>query len=293
MNQQKEVSLSQDYIRTKELESSIDVSFNIMKPRLASSVMLIRDKSGGGIEVLLLERSKELEFVGGASVFPGGAVDLSDSQLAHSCVGLSDEQASLKLGLNNGGLAFYVAAIRECFEEAGVLLARSRDDPSNNSTSGHISLDSGQQSQKYQQMRRRLNRKEITFSDLVINNSLELMVSDLVYVSHWVTPLGRPRRYDTRFFLAAAPEGQDAIHDNSEAVDSVWIEPQQALKMNSLNQMKLVLPTISNLNSLAEFATVSQALAWASSLEQIPRTSPVEIFQNGKLTFVIPSPDSE
>lgn len=293
MNQLKEVSLSQDYIRTLLFESSIGVSFNIMEPRPASSVMLIRDKKGGGIEVLMLERSMKLEFVGGAFVFPGGAVDSSDSQLAHSCIGLNDEQASIKLGLKKGGISFYVAAIRECFEEAGLLLARSRDDPSKNSSSGHISMDSGRELQKYQRLRSSLNRREVTFSDLVVNNGLELMVSDLAYVSHWVTPIGRPRRYDTRFFLAAAPGDQDAVHDNGEAVNSVWIEPHQALTKHGLNEMTLVFPTISNLKSIAEFSSVSQALSWASSLEQIPRTAPIEILQNGELTLIVPTRDSD
>lgn len=260
-----------------------------MESRPAASVMIIRNVTeGSGIEVLMLRRSNELDFAAGIYVFPGGAVDPDDRSLEWACLGLDDEYASKVLGLRSGGIAYFVGAIRECFEEAGVLLATSTDDNSLNSNSGHLSLADSDSKSWYQHLRDLLNSRSLQFHDLVARNGLALCTDELRYVSHWITPVGRPRRYDTRFFVASMPDAQVALHDDGETVDFIWINPNEALSLHERNKFPLVTPTIANLVSIANFSSVEEVLSWADELSSIPTIAPKIVLVNGLPTVVVP-----
>lgn len=260
-----------------------------MEPRPAATVILVREPpKGGGAEVLMLERSLKLEFAGGAFVFPGGAVDAADSFLDDVCRGFTQDQASKRLGLLDDGLKFYVAAIRECFEEAGILVASSWNDLQLNSNSGHIQLRNSEVRRTYEDLRKLLNKNEISFSQIVMQNDLVLTVSDLHYMSHWITPLGRSRRYDTRFFVAMVPEDQDAFHDNGEAVNSMWVSPEKALQLFDRQEINLAFPTKRVLSQLREMGNAKEIITWASSLEEVPVYAPRIVYDGDIPKIIVP-----
>lgn len=212
--------------------------------------MLVRDRPHG-MEVLMLRRNLASTWVGGVHLFPGGAVDMSDGSrgLAERS-DRSDEDASALLGLVEGGLAHFVAAIRECFEEAGVLLARPREGEE---------LD-GEAVVRLGEKRRQLNAGEISFEELCDDEDLLLDTAALCYFSHWITPAGSTRRYDTRFFLARAPAGQEAAHDEIEAIESRWVLPRAALAESEAGAIELWLPTERNLAALGRFSVTDELL---------------------------------
>ncbi len=188
--------------------------------RPAATLVVVRDGERG-LEVLLVRRTKALEFGGGAHVFPGGAVDAPDAALAERCAGLDDAAASRRLEIAAGGLAYWVCAIRECFEEAGLLYAYAGDEL--------LRFDSPVARADAPSLRRALNARETTFGALIDSLGVGLATDRLAYLSHWITQAGRPRRYDTRFFIAAAPEHQRPMHDAGETVAHEWVTPREAL----------------------------------------------------------------
>jgi 8-oxo-dGTP pyrophosphatase MutT (NUDIX family) len=219
----------------------------VVKTREAATVMLVRD--GPELEVFMLRRNLEADFMGGAYVFPGGAVDAADRapELLARCRGQDDAAASAALGLPEGGLGFWVAAVREAFEEAGVLLARS-------ATTGHPSdLADATLAARVEAARRLVGSGERPFLDFVQDEDLVLDTGALGLFSHWITPAGAPRRYDTWFFVAAAPDGHAYLHDDSETVASVWIRPEHALASAERGEIELIFPTVRNLHQLARF----------------------------------------
>jgi 8-oxo-dGTP pyrophosphatase MutT (NUDIX family) len=222
--------------------------------RDAATVVLLRD-GADGLEVAMLRRRLESAFVAGAYVFPGGAVDDHDrsAEWAAVCDGLSDAEASLALGIDSGGLAYWVAAVRECFEEAGVLLARHPDGrPVSFAEAAHASRFDGH--------RAAVDGQHRTLLDVCWEEDLRLDVGTMQYLSRWITPEGAPRRYDTRFFVAAAPVDQELRHDDDETIASLWIRPADALARNQAGVYELILPTLSTLRRLAEFDTTAAAL---------------------------------
>ena len=195
----------------------------VLVPRDAATVMLLRD-GPDGVEVFMMRRTLNAAFVGGFYVFPGGAVDAADraAEVEASCVGLTDADASEQLSIPSGGLAFWVAAVRECFEEAGVLLAAGAD-----GTLVHFADDRSEH--RFEAHRRAVHAGERRLIDICADEGLRLAVGDIEYVSHWITPVGEPRRFDTRFFVARAPIGQEPLHDDHETIASLWVRPADAL----------------------------------------------------------------
>jgi 8-oxo-dGTP pyrophosphatase MutT (NUDIX family) len=189
--------------------------------RDAATVMLVRDRPDGP-EVFMLRRTLNAVFVGGFYVFPGGAVDPADrhGDVEPWCEGLSDAEASRQLGLDSGGLAYWVAAIRACFEEAGVLLAT-------NAAGDVIRFDDAATEAAYSRHRHAVHDGELRLVDLCRREQLRLITGDIEYVSHWITPVGEPRRFDTRFF-ARAPDAQEPLHDDNETIASLWMRPADA-----------------------------------------------------------------
>jgi len=231
--------------------------------RPAATIVVLRD-GVRGIEVLLSRRAERGDHNSGAWVFPGGIVERGDA-LAHPvCDGLSDEDASRRLGLTKGGLDYWVAAIRECFEESGLLFARGDSD-------ALVDLD-GDDAARLSPWRLALHRCEKTITELCASERLRLAVDRLVYLSHWLTPLGRPKRFDTRFFIAAAPAAQTAAHDGTELVEQLWIAPQEALARSA--SLKLLTPTQKTLETIGRFANVAEAMAWASAPRDVALVMP-------------------
>jgi 8-oxo-dGTP pyrophosphatase MutT (NUDIX family) len=216
---------------------------------LAATLLLLRD-TAAGFEVLMITRHAETVFAGGAAVFPGGRLDPEDSgpALLQHCHRVP--------GIDTAEMALRVCAIRETFEEAGLLLARRRGAER---LIGGADLDTIQE-----ELLLRLGRPA-DFAELVIEGGLELATDLLVMFAHWITPEIRPRRYDTYFYLAPAPLEQEARHDGHEAVDSIWIEPGQAVEDGAAHRVKMIFATRFNLQKLARSATSAAAFAAARS----------------------------
>lgn len=252
--------------------------------RDAATVMLLRD-GAEGLEVFMLLRNLKSDFVGGAFVFPGGGVDDDDrhADLDAVCEGLTDADASAALGIDRGGLAFWVAAIRECFEEAGVLLARAAGAPD------LLEFDDPDVAARFDVHRKAVDRAERRLVDVCVEEGLQLTVDRIHYVSHWITPFGAPRRYDTRFFVALAPDHQVPLHDDREAIDNLWIRPAAALARHRAGEMEMIFPTLRNLEWLEPFATTAEAIAAARALTDIPRMLPrIARGADGELQLLLP-----
>jgi len=237
-------------------------------PRPAATLALLRDGECG-LEVLMMRRTHLAEFAGGAYVFPGGAVDDSDHDdgLAALAHGIDDAQASLKLGVPHGGLAYWIAAIRECCEEAGLLLAY--DD-----SGALVSIEGEPRRAEFTRQRRALAQGQISLLDLLREQRLTLATDALAYLSRWITQAGRPRRFDTRFFVARAPGGQQSEHDGSELLHHAWLTPEDALARHVRGEVNLLYPTIKTLQALARFRKVDEALAFARSDRAMPAMIP-------------------
>jgi 8-oxo-dGTP pyrophosphatase MutT (NUDIX family) len=222
----------------------------------------VRDAEPEGIEVFVLRRTAAATFAAGMYVFPGGRVDDIDhaAAIAPYCDGLDDATASVRLGLDTGGLAFWVAAVRECFEEAGVLLARRRD-------GRPLTLDDT--------ARRAVHAGELSMEELCRRNGLVLDLGAIRYVAHWVTPVGEsPRRFDTRFFLAASPPDQEGAHDDTELVHSMWVDPAEAIAEAEAGSLLMLPPTIAVLRLIAGCSSAGEALQVAAAIGTPARIEP-------------------
>ncbi len=216
-------------------------------PRPAASVLLVRD-GADGIEVFMATRHGKSSFMPGALVFPGGSVDPGDSD------------PSLLPATAMDDAPFRIAAIRETFEEAGVLLAVS--DGALIGTDRLAALDAT--------YRQALCKGEARFPAMMAAEALTPALDLIVPYGHWITPAVRSKRFDTRFYLARMPEGQAGLHDERELVDSRWVRPSDALAERDEGKVMLVFATRANLSRLAESATVDEALAAARSRPIVP-----------------------
>jgi glyoxylase-like metal-dependent hydrolase (beta-lactamase superfamily II)/8-oxo-dGTP pyrophosphatase MutT (NUDIX family) len=216
-----------------------------MTPRPAATLALLRDASGGP-QVLMLQRTQSAAFLGGAYVFAGGALEAADEdgRIVARVRGLT---------VPTPPVAYWVAAIRECFEEAGVLLACDAQGQ-------FISAERAAELGRY---------RSRPFVELLQEQDLYLPASELAYCGHWVTAPGRARRFDTRFFVAVAPEGQAGSHDANETVDHLWITPREALERANRGEIELVHATRETLNELKNFATAGEALRHVRALQEI------------------------
>ena len=227
-------------------------------PRASATLVVVRD-APGGIEVLLSRRAERGDHNSGAWVFPGGIVDPGDA-LAQGCVaGVDDVAANLRLGLAQGALNYYVAAVRECFEESGLLFATD--------ASGEMVRLDGDAAATLRAWRGPLHRGERTIVEMCREFGLTLALDRLVYLSHWLTPLGRAKRFDTRFFIAETPRGQTAQFDGTEMVEQLWLRPADALARAV--ELKLMTPTQTTLALIGRYANVAALLAWAREPREI------------------------
>ena len=253
-------------------------------PRAAATLVVVRDAdmaagaAAPGIEVLLSRRAERGDHNSGAWVFPGGIVDPCDQLAQGLCEHLDDAAASARLGLPEGGLAYYAAAVRECFEESGLLYATDR-------AGAMLRLDDAVGAQ-LAAWRGQLHRGERTLAELCAEFGLTLALDRLVYLSHWLTPPARAKRFDTRFFIAAVPPEQVAAHDGTELVEQRWLRPADALAR--AHELKLLTPTQKTLEALARFDTVAALLAWAGGPREVGLILPRVATGSGGMRPVVP-----
>ena len=216
-----------------------------VNPLPAATVLLLRD-GAGGLEVFMVRRTTKMDFAAGALVFPGGKVDPPDraAMLRKRCGDVAD--------VDDFQLALRVAAVRETFEECGVLLARPHGERDIVPVARVRELE-----KKY---RDALMRDEIGIDAVIAAENLDLACDLLVYYAHWITPVIRPKRFDTHFFLAPAPAGQAAMHDGEESLDSLWTRPQAAIDAFVSGGYQVMFPTYCNLTKLDRSRTVAEAL---------------------------------
>ena len=248
----------------------------------AATVLLVRD-CGDELEVLMVKRSKRPPF-GNLYVFPGGKIDESDKDfnITNFCNGLNDEQASIKLGVNEGGLSYWVACVRECFEEVGILLAKKNNGQ-------ELDLN-GTDKHKFENYRRMLLENKISLFEICKKENLSLNLNNIEPFSHWITPEIEIKRFDTRFFIAYIPAKQTERHDGNELTDSVWISPKKALDRSLNGEMPMIMPTISNLQQCLEFDSGQKLLEHQSKLtnDDIPSILPKFFKNKGKWVGLLP-----
>lgn len=241
------------------------------EPTPAATLVLLR-AGAAGPEVFMVERQAGGAF-SSALVFPGGKVAAGDTDA------LVREQCDGADGLETAALAHRVAAIREAFEEGGILLAREASGPA---------FLSPQRVAELSAERAGVAADTLSFGEFLRAAKLRLALDALVPFAHWITPAGMRRRFDTHFFLAAAPEGQTGIHDGGELVSSAWFRPRAAIERGEARTSKLMFPTRMNLMRLAACQSVSAALEAARG-RKIVTVEPVITSRDGRLYSTIPA----
>jgi 8-oxo-dGTP pyrophosphatase MutT (NUDIX family) len=216
-------------------------------PRPASTILLLRDGAAGEIEVFMMVRHYEIDFNSGALVFPGGSVDKGDQEI----IGRAELYAGGE-GLDAAALSFRIAAIRETFEESGILLARP--------SGSNALVDARRAAEIEAADRAALCEGKTTFLNVLTDNGMLLALDLLVPYAHWITPVGAPKRFDTWFFLAAAPPEQAGAHDGRESTDSIWLSPREVLAGGASGRFKLPFPTTRNLIRVGKQPNVKAAL---------------------------------
>jgi 8-oxo-dGTP pyrophosphatase MutT (NUDIX family) len=247
----------------------------IVAPRPASTILLLRDNAATReIEVFMMVRHHQIEFQSGALVFPGGSVDKNDREIIER-----GELYSGGEGLDAATLGFRIAAIRETFEESGILLARPK--------SAKALIDAKRAGEIAAAHRAALNERKITFLQVLADSGLCLALDLLLPYAHWITPEGMPKRFDTWFFLAAAPPDQLGAHDGKESTDSIWISPREALEGGENGRFKLPFPTTRNLIKLGKQPNVDAALEDSKGMSVVT-VMPVMTRLNGGRQLRIP-----
>ena len=233
--------------------------------RPAATVILARE-GAEGMELLLLGRSLEAAYFPGAWVFPGGTLAAGDyePQAAQRVIGLREAAANQRLKTAANALAYWVAAVRECFEEAGILLAvDAQHRPLTPARMAELSLH-----------RAALNAGTLRFNDFLARHDLYIAADEMAYVAHWITPAIQARRFDTRFLLAHAPAGQDVAHDNHEIVRSLWLPPAEALTRSRRGELSMVRATQATIAEMTRFASPQSALAHFHGAVEVPENRP-------------------
>ena len=233
--------------------------------RPAATVMLVRE-TAGPLEVFMMRRTTKAAFAGGMYVFPGGAVDAADSN--HG-------------GSSSENTAYVMASIRECFEEAGVLLACDRSGCT-------VRFDDPNVAQRFSEYRHVVHAGERSMTSILEAEGLSARLDHLSWVAHWITPFGEVRRFDTRFYVAAMPDDQQPLHDDIETVDSLWVEPSVALDRAASGDLLMLPPTIANLRFLADHRTVDSVMTAARAIGTPPRIMPKVVWgDDGRITALL------
>lgn len=250
---------------------------SIKPARPASTVVLVRP-STRRFDVFLVRRHDNIAFLGGAHVFPGGRVYDADriDDPSSLCDGVEAALARLPDVPPADTVGHFVAAVRELFEEAGVLLARTAD-------GSYVSVDND----RFREDRRALATGGIAIAALAVRERLRLALDQLVHFAHWVTPEIEIKRFDARFFMATVPAGQEPVHDDHELTHGAWFDPEEALAECDRGAIALPPPTWTTLRILSRCSTVDEALAWARHV-RIVRVQPGLTDQDGRMLLTLP-----
>ena len=253
-----------------------------VQPRFASTVMLLRDAltHGGGIEVFMVRRVVQSEFMPDVYVFPGGSV-ISDDRLLEEntdlCMTIASSISDPE-GRTSLGKGLRAAAIRELFEEANVLLAYQNK---------HILAVDKDAVTRFETYRLALNERRELLSTIVQMEQLVLATDALSYFAHWITPEGMPKRFDTHFFLAVAPTEQEALHDQLETSAGFWFQPAEVIERCQRKEIPVAFPTLHQLKDLSAFKSVQDALD-AASTRYVPTHMPALTEKEGKSYVYLP-----
>lgn len=243
-------------------------------PRPAAAVLLLRDRAAGGIEVFMVRRHIQSDFAPDVFVFPGGSVAQDDREV-ELAPGVCGAAPAGPTALGSG---FRAAAIRECFEEAGVLLARHNG--------ASLAIDEAAV-ERFAAYRAELQQRTTTLSAIAAQERVTYATNALIHWAHWITPEAWPKRFDTHFFLAAMPPDQEAAHDRLETSDGVWVHPEDALRRFESGEFPLVFATVHQLRELTGLATTQAACDRFASL--IPRTiMPRVVERDGANVILLP-----
>jgi 8-oxo-dGTP pyrophosphatase MutT (NUDIX family) len=244
---------------------------------------VLRD-SPAGPEVFMVRRHEGTAFMAGAHVFPGGRVDAGDREAAQVdeswCDGIAHATAQLAGMPEVEAVAYHVAAARELFEEAGVLLARD-------GRGEFVSLAGADDHRRFRQYRGEVHDGKATLRDILQRERLRLALDTMIHFAHWVTPPSDTRRFDTRFFVTRVPPHQTPAHDETETTHSSWATAAGAIAKAKANEIILPPPTWMTVREIEPFATVEEALAWARTREVV-RREPLLLEQNGQRLLVMP-----
>lgn len=233
-------------------------------PVPAATILMLRNHHKNGLEVFMVVRHHQIDFASGALVFPGGKVDKGDAEVRDHCHGAEDAEDAAHSSM--------VGAIREAFEECGILLAR---------TTGESNLVSGERLASLEHYRDSLNKRAISLLEFLKKENLVLACDQLQPFAHWITPGMMPKRFDTHFYLAKAPDDHIAIHDGHESVDSIWISPGSALAGTENETYTIIFPTQLNIEMLSESSSVENALEMAKARTIVPVLPRIEKRQDG------------
>ncbi|MBK6971291.1 MAG: NUDIX hydrolase [Candidatus Neomicrothrix subdominans] len=263
----------------------------------AATVVLLRDSDGTeptgtpgpGLEVLMMRRNLDSDFVGGAYIFPGGAVDPDDDPVAQPRIVHEQLPSSWEL-------APRVAAVREAFEEAGLLLARrshqadmvSLDEPEAARLIDGLHPETGGDRSSTPSWRELIDSGSANMAQLCVAEDLVLAVDRLMPLSRWTTPLGANRRYDTRFYVTGAPPRQVALHDNVELVSTRWVAPSQALSEAAAGTITMIFPTVVTMHWLNRFESTSEALAALDGRDDPTAVTPELVVEGDRLVIMLP-----
>ena len=254
--------------------SDVPTDAILADPRPASTVVVLRD-SAGGPEAFMVRRHEGNAFMGGAHVFPGGRVDAADRDSDDSwCDGIAHAVRQLPDLAPADAVAYHVAAARELFEEAGVLLARD--------ASGRMASLAGPVAHDRFIRDRTDVHGGATLRSVVAREGLRLALDALILFAHWVTPPVDTRQFDTRFFMTRVPPDQTPVHDDTETTASVWLTPAAAIAKAVAEEIVLPTPTWVTLRELEPFASVEQALAWARQRRVIRRLPRIVVAADGQ-----------
>ena len=233
-----------------------------VKPKEASTVILLRESMDlvkTGFEVLMVLRHPDSSFIPDSYVFPGGALEESDctEEMVALCSGINRQKAGEMLDgtpAANKAPGAWVSAIRETFEEVGLLLAYREDGTL-------LDFRSSEERDRFGIYRQRLTEKRMTFLDILKTERLTLAADRLHYFSHWITPWFLPIRYDVRFFVASAPYNQKTQHDGVELTKHVWISPRELMESAGRRQYDMVEPTLITIMEIAEFSSIQEVIS--------------------------------
>jgi 8-oxo-dGTP pyrophosphatase MutT (NUDIX family) len=252
----------------------------VADPKPASTVVVMRDGASAP-DIFMVRRHEKTAFMGGAQVFPGGRVDETDADGDESwCDGIEHAGRQLPGMPAAEAVAYHVAAARELFEEAGVLLAR-------NAAGSFVPLADPETHARFRQYRFDIHSHSTTFADVVRRERLRLALDALVLFAHWVTPPIDTRQFDTRFFLTRVPPEQTPAHDEKETTESTWVKAAAAIAQAEAGAIVLPPPTWTSLRELEPFGTVDEAIAWARH-RPVDRRQPKMIDDDGVRMLVIP-----